>query len=73
MIVTRQSAWSGAFNKMDLGVTPAQISRWRSGELVQNVFPHLTPEEREFLITGMVPGEQDEMYHLIDRIAEVSE
>lgn len=73
MIVTRQSAWSGAFNEMDLDVTPAQLARWRSGELVQNVFPHLTPEEREFLITGMVPGEQDEMYHLIDRLEEDAE
>ena len=28
------------------------------GELIQNVMPHLTPSEREFLMTGMSLEEQ---------------
>jgi len=39
------------------------------GELIQDVFPHLTPDEREFIQTGITPedwnemvGETEEMY-----------
>jgi len=42
---------------MDLDVTPTQIQCWQEGELVQNVFPHLNPDEREFLMTGITPEE----------------
>lgn len=27
--------------------------RWKAGELVQNVWPEMTPDEREQLITGI--------------------
>lgn len=50
------------YNEMDLDVTEEQLARHRDGELVQNVFPHLSAEEREFLITGMTPAEQKEIF-----------
>lgn len=27
--------------------------RWQNGELIQNVWPHFTPTQRELLITGI--------------------
>ena len=42
---------------MELNVTQAQIDDWQGGELIQNVMPHLSDEEREFLISGMTPAE----------------
>jgi len=33
-----------------------------SGELIQNVFPDLSPVQREFLITGMSEAEQAEFF-----------
>ena len=42
---------------MELNVTSEQVQRWQEGELVQNVFPHLNPDEREFLMTGITPEE----------------
>ena len=39
-----------------------QLDRWRGGELIQRVMPHLTPEEREFLISGSSSEEWDEMW-----------
>lgn len=50
------------YNEMDLDVTEEQLARHAGGELVQNVFPHLSAEEREFLITGMTPAEQKEIF-----------
>jgi hypothetical protein len=35
---------------------------WEGGELIQNVMPELSPEEREFLISGITPKEWDEYY-----------
>lgn len=29
--------------------------RWRTGEHIQNVFPDMTPDEREILISGTHP------------------
>ncbi len=34
---------------------------WRDGELIQNVFPQLSADQREMLMTGITPEEQEEM------------
>ena len=43
---------------MDLDVSEKQITLWMEGELIQNVMPHLSAGEREFLMTGMSLEEQ---------------
>jgi hypothetical protein len=53
MIVEMTSPLTGKVNQMDLPITLEQLNRWRNGELIQNVFPHLTADEREFLMTGL--------------------
>ena len=57
MLITKQSVMTGEKNTMLLPVTNEQIERWQNGELIQNVFPHLSPSEREFLISGVTPEE----------------
>ena len=47
---------------MELDVTPEQLSDWQNGTLIQDAMPQLTPEEREFLITGFLPQEQDDIF-----------
>lgn len=42
---------------MELPVTEDMLERFYNGELVQDVFPHMTEDQREFLLTGAVPGE----------------
>ena len=59
MLITKQSVMTGEKNTMLLPVTNEQINRWQNGELIQNVFPHLTPSERELLISGVTPEEWD--------------
>ena len=49
---------TGVKSEMDLDVSEKQITLWMEGELIQNVMPHLTSGEREFLMTGMSLDEQ---------------
>ena len=63
MKVQRESIISGQLNTMELNVTPQQMDRFYEGrELTQNIFPHLNSEEREFLISGMMPSEFDSIF-----------
>ena len=61
MLITKTSVMTGEKNEMLLPVTNEQIERWQNGELIQNVFPHLSPSEREFLISGVTPEEWGQM------------
>lgn len=62
MKIKKVSLFSGKENEMDLDITKEQLDRWQSGELIQNVMPHLTPDEREFLISGTTPEEWEEVH-----------
>lgn len=63
MLVTKISMFSGSENTMDLPITEEQLTRWKSEKLlVQDVFPNLTPDQREFLMTGVTPQEWDQMF-----------
>lgn len=62
MLVERTSPLTGKINVMDLDITEAQIAEWEGGKLIQNVFPHLNADEREFLMTGLFPGEWDQLF-----------
>jgi hypothetical protein len=39
------------------------MASWGQGELVQNAMPHLSADEREFIMTGITPTEWDEMFN----------
>jgi hypothetical protein len=49
-------------NEMDLNITSEQMNEWQNGALIQHALPHLTSDEREFLMTGLLPGEFERMY-----------
>lgn len=63
MIVTKKSPLTGKVHSMDLAITPEQLAAYEaSNQLIQEAFPHLTAEEREFLMTGLTPEEWDEAF-----------
>ena len=62
MIITMTSLFTGKKNQMDLDVTPDQLDRWQEGELIQKIFPHLSIDEREFLITRVSIDEQAQFF-----------
>ena len=70
MQVTRMSIITGIFHCMELDITEEQLNEINSPKtkrrLMQEIVPNLTAEEREFLITGMNPREQKELYSSLD-------
>lgn len=62
MTITRASPFSGKVNSMEIDVTEDQLAAWKSGQLIQAVMPNLTPDEREFIMTGITPNEWDSMF-----------
>ncbi len=62
MLVTKTSPISGKDSSMNLDITQEQLLKWQNGELIQNAMPQLSITEREFLISGMTPEEQDLMF-----------
>ena len=62
MEITRVSFLTGKKRTLDLPITEEQLERWKGGELIQRAMPHLTVEQREFLITGSVQEEWDETF-----------
>ena len=63
MLVSKISTFSGKTNTLDLNISAEDLLRYELGQgHVQDIFPHLTPGEREFLITGVTPQEWDEMF-----------
>ena len=64
MIIRKRSPYSGKNHEMDIDIT---LEQWRDFNddklgLIQNAFPHLSADEREFLLTGITPEEWDELY-----------
>lgn len=57
MNITRKSTFSGITRTVNMPVTQAQIDAWEAGALIQNAMPHLSPDEREFLKTGVTAEE----------------
>ena len=63
MLIERESPFSHSVNELEIDVTPEQLKAWEDGECIQNVMPHLTPDEREFLMTGITEDEWDETFN----------
>jgi hypothetical protein len=70
MLITRRSKFTGAINTMDLPINEAAFENWRAGHgpSLERLFPHLTADQREFLISGttkeewarLFPAEEEE-------------
>lgn len=58
MLITMTSMISKNTSTMDIDISEEQLYRIKhTQELIQNVVPHLSSEDREFLITGITPEE----------------
>lgn len=64
--ITRTSKLTGITRTLELELTAEQAEEVsRAPEMrrnVQEIVPHLSPEEREFLITGITPDEWDDIF-----------
>jgi hypothetical protein len=62
MKITRVSPFSNKKSTLEIDVTARQIASWERGELIQDAMPNLTPDEREFIKTGVTPDEWDDIF-----------
>jgi hypothetical protein len=63
MIIKRTSEFSGITREVNLPVTVEQMGRFESGlETLQDIFPHLNVDDREFIKTGITAEEWDQMF-----------
>ena len=62
MQITRKSTITGLTHEMNLPITQQELDRWQGGELIQDVFPHLSDDQREFLKTGITAEEWEEAF-----------
>lgn len=62
MVITRVSPHTGKTNHMDLLIHPKQIEAYKKGVSVQNAFPNLSPDEREFIKTGLTPEDWADIF-----------
>lgn len=62
MQITRTSPFTGKLLIREIDVTEAQLEAWQGGQLIQEAMPHLSVDDREFLMTGITPEEWDKMF-----------
>ena len=59
----RRSSISGKMNTRMLPITQEQVNEWvDKGTLIQDAFPWLDNNEREFLLSGATEEEWDELF-----------
>lgn len=61
MLVERVSPISGT-NVMDLPITQAQLDAYANGAMIQDAFPNLTADQREFIKTGYTAEEWEQIF-----------
>ena len=53
MLITRTNPFNGSVNTRDLDITEQQVAAYEAGALLQNAFPNLSADDREFYKTGI--------------------
>lgn len=62
MLIERKSILTGVVRTRDIPVTMEQMLAWEQGQLIQAAMPNISPEDREFIMTGVVSEEWDEAF-----------
>ena len=59
MQITRMSLLTRKKVTMNLPITKSQYAAWDAGAPAQNAFPNLDANQRELIMTGILPDEWD--------------
>lgn len=57
MLIKKKSTLTGKIHEKEIDVTQEQLDQWIGGKCIQFVMPHLSLDDREFLISGTTPEE----------------
>jgi hypothetical protein len=63
MQITRRCPFTGAINTLEINVLQEEIDDWSSGTVAQRAMPSLTPDEREFIMTGIMPDVWEDTFN----------
>jgi hypothetical protein len=66
MLIIRKSSISGNMNTMDIPISEDHLRLWQSGQMIQDVMPNITADQREFILSGITPEEWDEAFKDFD-------
>lgn len=62
MEITKTDPVTGKVNTLDIPVMESQIQSWRLGAPIQDAMPDLTPDQREFIMTGIMPDSWEKIF-----------
>ena len=62
MKITKHCVYTNRKNTMEIGITDNEYKLLKEGVDIDKLLPSITYEEREFLLTGALPGEIDDLY-----------
>lgn len=63
MLIIRKSPFTGSLNTMEIPVTQEELNCYfNNNNYIQDVFPHLTPSQREFIKTGITDKEWEDEF-----------
>jgi hypothetical protein len=62
MQITRTSIVTNVTRTLDLPVTQEQLDSYAQGALLQDAFSNLTPDEREFIKSGVTAEEWEALF-----------
>jgi hypothetical protein len=60
--ITRVSGFTQIKHTIEMSIDWEDYAAWENGMLIQNAFPYLTPDEREFLMTGITAEEWNKVF-----------
>jgi len=60
MKIKRTSPVTGIVRELDLDITNEEIQSYKDGQLLQDAFPRLNADEREYFKTGIWGDEWDQ-------------
>ena len=63
---------SGVTRTIELDVTQDQLDKYEAGALLQNAFPNLSPDQREFLKTGITDEEWQVLFRNDEDVEEMA-
>ena len=63
MMITKTSILTRETRTKEINVTKAQYDAWLAGMLIQDAMPHLSADDREFILTGVTETEWNNFYN----------
>jgi len=64
ILLSKRDPFTGKAHSMVLDISSAQLDEAysKNGRCIQDIAPHLTPDEREFILTGIVSKTWDSIF-----------